>query len=108
MIFITGGISQGKREFAKEYFPEHRVMAAYQIAIEKCVREGKDPMVQTRAMITMNPDVIIIMSEVGNGITPVDPMMRKFREEVGRVGCFLAAEAEEVYRVVAGIGVRIK
>ena len=33
---------------------------------------------------------------------------RKLRDEMGKIGCALAAEAEEVYRVIAGIGIQIK
>lgn len=108
MIFITGGANQGKREYAMEHFQGKLVMAAYQITIEKCLREGKSPMKQTIAMLQMNPEVIIVMSEMGCGVTPVDPFARKLREEVGSIGCFLASVATQVYRVSAGIGTRIK
>lgn len=108
MIFITGGANQGKREFAMEHFPDKLVMAAYQMTIEKCLEEGKDPMAQTIAMLQMNPDVVIIMSEMGSGVPPADPFERKLRDETGRVGCFLAQVATEVYRVIAGIGMKIK
>lgn len=108
MIFITGGAAQGKRKFAMEYFPGAMVMAAYQMTIEQCLKEGKDPVAQTRAMLSISPDVVIIMSEVGSGIVPASAQDRMFRDEVGRVGCYLAQQAEEVYRVVAGIGMRIK
>ncbi|MDD3141997.1 MAG: bifunctional adenosylcobinamide kinase/adenosylcobinamide-phosphate guanylyltransferase [Lachnospiraceae bacterium] len=108
MIFITGGVKQGKREFAKMYFPDNLVMAAFHISIEQCLKDGKDPMEHTKAMLQMNPDVIIIMSEMGCGVTPTDPFARRLRDEVGRIGCYLANEATEVYRVIAGIGTRIK
>ena len=108
MIFITGGTAQGKREFAKMYFPEAMVMPAYQIAIEKYVREGKDPVEQTDAMLQINPELVIIMSEMGCGMEPESQSDRRLRSEVGRVGCYLANAATEVYRVIAGIGVRIK
>ena len=108
MIFITGGTKQGKREFAKEYLPDYMVMPAYQIAVERYMQEGKDPVEQTHAMLQMNPDVVIIMSEMGCGMEPADPYDRRLRDEIGRTGCYLANEAEEVYRVIAGIGTRIK
>lgn len=52
--------------------------------------------------------VIVIMNETGSGITPMELSQRKLRDEMGKIGCALAAEAEEVYRVIAGIGIRIK
>ena len=48
------------------------------------------------------------MDEVGGGIVPVDPEDRIYRELVGRAGQRLAKEAEQVHRVLCGIGVRIK
>ena len=50
----------------------------------------------------------IICDEVGCGITPLDRTDRDWRERVGRLCCRLAAEADEVYRVHCGLGVRIK
>ena len=108
MIFVTGGAAQGKRQFATDYFPGAMIMAAYQLTIEQCIKEGKDPVVQAQAMLSISPDVVIVMSEMGSGIVPVEAKDRILRDEVGRVGCYLAEQAEEVYRVVAGIGMRIK
>ena len=53
-------------------------------------------------------DLVLIYPEVGSGVVPLDPEERTWREAVGRVGCRIAAEADEVYRVVAGIAQRIK
>ena len=105
MIFITGGSCQGKVAFAKEQFPDRILMPAYQFSVEKYVKEGKDPVEQTEAMLQMNPEVVIIMSEMGCGMTPGKAEDRILREQVGRVGCYLADMA---YRVTAGIGERIK
>ena len=106
MIFITGGSCQGKVAFAKEQFPERILMPAYQFSVEKYVKEGKDPVEQTEAMLQMNPEVVIIMSEMG--CVPEKAEDRILREQVGRVGCYLADMADRVYRVTAGIGERIK
>ena len=48
------------------------------------------------------------MDEVGCGVVPVDKEERQYREAVGAAGQELAARAEKVYRVTAGIPVRIK
>ena len=39
---------------------------------------------------------------------PVDSFERKYRDVNGRVNCFLAENAEQVIRVICGIGKRIK
>lgn len=51
---------------------------------------------------------IIICDEVGNGIVPVDAFERDYRERVGRLLIALAKKAEEVERVICGIGQKIK
>lgn len=45
---------------------------------------------------------------MGLGVVPVDRAEREYRDEVGKTLCALAARAEQVYRVIAGIGQRIK
>ena len=57
---------------------------------------------------TCTVPAIAVSNEVGSGVVPLDPEERAWREAVGRVGCRIAAEADEVYRVVAGIVQRIK
>lgn len=41
-------------------------------------------------------------------IVPMDELQRKYREMIGRICTELASGAEEVYRVICGIGIRIK
>ncbi len=55
-----------------------------------------------------NQELIIVTEEIGYGIVPLDPKERSYREQVGRVCTALAKESEEVYRVICGIGTRIK
>lgn len=54
------------------------------------------------------PDCVIISDEVGNGIVPVEAFEREYRERTGRILVELAKKAEEVERVVCGIGQKIK
>lgn len=54
------------------------------------------------------PQRIVITQEIGCGIVPVDAFERKYRELTGRICCQLAAASQEVWRVTAGIGQRIK
>ena len=53
-------------------------------------------------------DCIIICDEVGNGIVPAGSAEREYRERVGRILILLAQRAEEVERVICGIGQKIK
>ena len=43
-----------------------------------------------------------------NGIVPIDSFEREYRERTGRILVKLAEQADEVVRVVCGIGQRIK
>lgn len=54
------------------------------------------------------PDCVLISDEVGNGIVPIEVFEREYRERTGRILVELAKKAEEVERVICGIGQRIK
>lgn len=53
-------------------------------------------------------DRVLIMRDVSQGIVPMDPLTRKYREMNGRLMMYLAGEAEQVIRVFCGIGKRIR
>jgi len=53
-------------------------------------------------------DVVIVSNEVGGGIVPDNEAARAFRDIAGLANQRLAACAEDVYYMIAGIGVRIK
>lgn len=54
------------------------------------------------------PDMIFICDEVGNGIVPMEPFERKYREAVGKTQIALADIADGVWRVFCGIAQQIK
>lgn len=58
--------------------------------------------------IDKNQNLIIISDEIGNGIVPIDPFEREYREKTGRTLIQLASIADEVVRVICGIGQKIK
>ena len=51
---------------------------------------------------------ILVSNEVGMGLVPHYPLGRLCRDLLGRVNAQLAAEADEVYLIVAGLPLRIK
>lgn len=59
-------------------------------------------------LLRRNPDLVIVSNELGYGVVPVDKADRLWREMTGRVCTCIAGEAQEVVRVVCGIGVRLK
>ena len=60
------------------------------------------------ALSQKNPDIVIVTDEIGCGLVPVDAFMRKYREQTGRICTEIASRANEVVRVVLGIGTVIK
>lgn len=63
---------------------------------------------QLDSFMHQHPDVFIICNEIGNGIVPMDPAERLWREVTGRVLIHLAKEADHFERVIAGMGQVIK
>ncbi len=51
---------------------------------------------------------IVISNEVGLGLVPPYPMGRAYRDALGRANQRLAAEADEVWFMVAGIPMKVK
>lgn len=82
-------------EFASELASlEERVLTEVEHIIEKAKK--------TEA------DVIIVSNEVGTGIVPEYKLGRIFRDIAGRVHQLLAAEADEVYFITAGLAQKLK
>lgn len=52
--------------------------------------------------------VIFVSNEVGSGIVPETPLGREFRDQAGRLNQLLAAEADAVALVVAGLPLWLK
>lgn len=46
---------------------------------------------------------VVIATEVGGGVVPMDPMERREREAAGRLSCLLAERAQRVIRVCCGL-----
>lgn len=126
MRFIIGGAHQGKTDFAvKKYglstaeiadgetvdihgITNFKCVKNYHLLIKKILKNGEDPIEFTEKIIAENPDMIIIMNEIGGGIIPIEKSERIWREQVGSVGCMLAENAESVERIVCGICTKIK
>lgn len=51
---------------------------------------------------------VVVCTEVGCGIVPLERADRAWRERAGRLNCMLADEADAVVRMVCGIAVTLK
>lgn len=108
MIFIIGGAWQGKTAYAKEHFGGKRLVNHYQDRVREQLLEGRDALAEAEGLLAETEDLVIISDEVGYGLVPVDAFERQYREMSGRVNCYFAGRAEQVIRVICGVGVRIK
>ena len=103
MIFITGPIYSGKRTFAQQ-FPGRRLADVQQLAADAADREALERLADRLAF----EYEILIATEVGGGVVPMDPKQRADREAAGRLACLLAARAECVVQMFCGIPTVLK
>ena len=53
-------------------------------------------------------DVIVVLTDIGRGIVPIDAQQRKLRDTCGRLYQRLMAEADEVTRIWYGVAQTLK
>jgi adenosylcobinamide kinase/adenosylcobinamide-phosphate guanylyltransferase len=67
---------------------------------------------ETQALLDLLPNlpgrIILVSNEVGWGIVPIDPVSRLFADEQGRLNQRVAAVAERVTLVAAGLSLELK
>ena len=66
----------------------------------------------TRALLDVveasEADWVVVSNEVGLGVVPPSPLGRAYRDALGRVNQMVAAQAGEVYLMVAGLPLQVK
>jgi adenosylcobinamide kinase/adenosylcobinamide-phosphate guanylyltransferase len=60
------------------------------------------------ALDSRRAPTVLVANEVGLGIVPDNALARRFRDEAGRLNQRLAARADDVLFLVAGIAMRVK
>lgn len=53
-------------------------------------------------------DTVFVTNEVGEGIVPMHPVSREFRDLSGQMNQFFAQHCDEVFYIKFGIGLKIK
>ena len=104
MIFITGPLYSGKRTFAQTLLPGKALADVQQLAADAADREALERLADRLAC----EYDILIATEVGGGVVPMDPKQRADREAAGRLACLLAARAECVVQMFCGIPTVLK
>lgn len=113
MILVVGGFAQGKLAFAKAQLGVCRYGDG-QFTDDNCIYNLQKLVMELEfeqhldIYLEKHPEAVLICDEVGCGIVPMSKEERDYREKTGRICCKLAADATEVYRVICGIGTRLK
>lgn len=134
MKLVIGGYAQGKLCYVMQHFSIDKenvvdmadekklldgdiektddeasiVLYHFHIWMKNELAEGNNPEEKLEKILKRFPDCVIISDEVGNGIVPMDAFDREYRDRLGRILISLAKEADEVVRVICGIGQKIK
>ena len=89
-----------------EKYPEKEVGLVFPI-----LSRNRFSMILKAVARAMNKITILLSfpaDEVGNGIVPVEKIERRYRDLCGRLLVEIASRSKEVYRVICGIGQKIK
>ncbi|HYB10695.1 MAG TPA: bifunctional adenosylcobinamide kinase/adenosylcobinamide-phosphate guanylyltransferase [Alphaproteobacteria bacterium] len=76
------------------------------------IGEGRDPLRESEALVsalpTLGGPVVFVSNEVGLGIVPDNELARHFRDHAGYLHRAVAAAAQSVALVVAGLPLKLK
>ena len=125
MILIFGGAYQGKLAYALERFKlneddvyrcssdktdvqQNKIIYEIDKWILALVKTEIDAEESVRQFIGSNQNAIVICNDISCGVVPVDPVLRKWREAVGRSLAMLSQESDEVIRLFCSIPSRLK
>ena len=101
MIFVTGPLYAGKETYIRRALgwdeAEFRARAVRDVQeLVPC-----DDLAALADRLAARE--LVIATELGGGVVPVDAVTRQKREQAGRLACLLAARADTVIRVCCGL-----
>ncbi len=107
MIFITGPLYSGKRDYACQ------ILGCAPEELEgRAVWDAQDLAAGCADLDALADELaqneVVIATEVGGGVVPVDAEQRAAREAAGRLSCLLARRAQRVVRVFCGLPMVLK
>lgn len=106
MIFVTGPLYAGKREYIRNalQLSEEEFSSCAVWDVQELARGADLPALAD----SLAQKDIVIATELGGGLVPVDKGEREKREAAGRLACLLAERADTVVRVCCGLGQVLK
>ena len=93
--------------FVSRLLDGKRFLVNCQGLVRQALERGEDVGETIRQVLEARLE-LITLDEVGCGIVPLERSERVYREAVGTAGQILADSAREVYRMTAGIAMRIR
>lgn len=106
---LGAGPQQVAHANAKGEVPEGcSILAGLQDWVRLLLHEGKDPQRWMEELLAQREDLAITCDEIGCGVVPLQPEERRWREETGRLCCWIAQRAVRVDRVFCGLAETIK
>ena len=101
MIFVTGPLYAGKREYIQKALGlSDADFAARAVWDVQKLAAGAD---LEQLVDELSKKEIVIATEIGGGLVPLDAGERAAREAAGRLACLLAERADTVLRVCCGL-----
>lgn len=110
MQLYLGGYAQGKEEYVRKKLQgsEVPIVTELHLWVKELLQKGEPAEEIVLQYYKEHPDCVFICDEVGNGIVPMEPQEREYRERLGRLLVTLAGEADTVERIICGIGQKLK
>lgn len=124
MHVIFGGAFNGKRAYVEQriqgrnvqwldveadaYFLMPNIEVVVVFGVENLLEPKGKELLEKLGKWDKQAEVLVIATEIGRGIVPMDAGMRKLRDDVGRFYQQLFTEADSVTRIWYGISQTIK
>lgn len=123
-VFI-GGAHNGKRDYVRKLLQDEKktvqwfdgvlpgpgsgevVVAGIEKWLAQCGLEEKEAIQHVMNAVAQRK-ALLILTDIGRGIVPIDAEQRKLRDVCGRLYQQLIAEAEEVTQIWYGIAQQLK
>jgi hypothetical protein len=101
VIFVTGPLFAGKAEYIR------KALGLDDAAFAACAVRDVQELVPCGDLEALADELagkrVVIATEIGGGVVPVEAEARLKREQAGRLACLLAARADTVIRVCCGL-----